>query len=257
MYEDDSTYSDNTIPQDHVPEISDLDQHLVDQNIENNENSDDQHDDNIFSNNNLPDFRNIDSNSDKDTLSEEDKKSRDEFTTVYDIIDDLSELIAESRSGFFTSGVVRVNRDEYIDKINLLKSELPVQLERASALMREAERRLDNAQTQANSIISSAQSRANDIIQEAQNQADFLAGQEHVAQLAREKAHAILDKAQEKSDYLTQGADKYCLEMMQSLQTQIDKMSTNVTSGIQVIKSRQSKLNTEVPQLTEQDYPED
>ena len=42
--------------------------------------------------------------------------------------------------------------------------------------MREAERRLENAQTQANAIVASAQSRAADTIREAEEQAQFLPG---------------------------------------------------------------------------------
>ena len=60
--------------------------------------------------------------------------------------------------------MVKVDRDEFTDQLSELKKMLPVQLERASALMREAERRLESAQTQSNAIVASAQSRAANMI---------------------------------------------------------------------------------------------
>ena len=125
-------------------------------------------------------------------------KSHEEFTTVYDIIDQLEAALGEAKSSIFAPGMVKVDRDEFTDQLSELKKMLPVQLERASALMREAERRLESAQTQSNAIVASAQSRAANMIRDANEQAQFLAGQENVTELARQKARAILDQAQTK-----------------------------------------------------------
>lgn len=118
-------------------------------------------------------------------------KSHEEFTTVYDIIDQLEAALGEAKSSIFAPGMVKVDRDEFTDQLSELKKMLPVQLERASALMREAERRLESAQTQSNAIVASAQSRAANMIKDANEQAQFLAGQENVTELARQKARAV------------------------------------------------------------------
>ena len=145
-------------------------------------------------------------------------QNRAEFTTVYDIIDQLENTITEAKGTIFSPSLVKIDRDEFLDQLEELKSKLPVQLERASALMREAEHRLETAQSQANVIITSAQSRATDMVHEAQQQAQILAGQEHVTQIARQKSRDMLDQAQAKADTLTQGADRYCIKVMESLQ---------------------------------------
>ena len=118
---------------------------------------------------------------------------------------------------------------------------LPVQLERASALMREAERRLESAQTQSNAIVASAQSRAANMIKDANEQAQFLAGQENVTELARQKARAILDQAQTKADHLTQGADQYCTTVMEGLSQQLGKLSQDVQAGLTCWKSASAR----------------
>ena len=202
----------------------------------------------------LPDLRaTFDPNAPLDDSSD---RSRDEFTTVYDIIDKLESALDEAKPILFSPGSVRVDRDEFTEQLDQLKKMMPVQLERASALMRESERRLESAQTQANAIVASAQSRAADTIREANEQAQFLAGQENVTELARQKARAILDQAQARADHLTQGADKYCTTVMETLQQQLGKLGNDVQAGLNVLYDRQREASTHVPHLDANDYPE-
>ena len=165
-------------------------------------------------------------------------KSRAEFTTVYDIIDSMESTLMESKGVLFSQGMVKIDRDEFADQLSRLKDMLPVQLERASALMREAERRLRTAQTQASSIVSSAQSQSAEIIDEARERARFLAGQENVTALARQKASDILAKAQEKSNKLIHGANQYCATVMEGLKQQLDKLEQDVQAGQRVLDDR-------------------
>lgn len=174
-----------------------------------------------------------------ETISDEVRsKSRAEFTTVYDIIDAMEATLSEAKNVLFAAGMVKIDRDEFVDQLARLKDMLPVQLERASALMREAERRLRTAQAQASSIVSSAQSQSAEIIEEAQERAQFLAGQENVTALAKQKARDILATAQAQSDKLTQGADQYCATVMEGLKQQLDKLEQDVQAGQRVLEDR-------------------
>lgn len=181
-------------------------------------------------------------------------KSRAEFTTVYDIIDSMETTLSEAKNVLFAAGMVKIDRDEFVDQLARLKDMLPVQLERASALMREAERRLRTAQAQANSIVSSAQSQSAEIIEEAQERAQFLAGQENVTALARQKARDILDTAQAKSDKLTQGADQYCANVMEGLKTQLDKLEQDVQAGRRVLEERRRTAKRAQDEIKESLY---
>lgn len=205
-----------------------------------------------FDMNSLPDLRETNNGNDFSSAD----ASRDEFTTVYDIIDQLEALLEDAKGSIFTPSMVKVDRDEFGGRLDELKKMLPVQLERASALMREAERRLESAQTQANAIVASAQSRAADMIKDANDQAQFLAGQENVTEIARQKARAILDQAQAKSDRLTQGADQYCTTVMEGLQAQLGKLDRDVQAGLNVLYERQRAAGEQLPHLDTNDYPE-
>ena len=181
---------------------------------------------------------------------------RSEFTTVYDIIDRIQAMLDEAKAPIFSPGLVKVDRDELADDLNELKKMLPVQLERASALMREAERRLNTAQTQANATISDAQSRAADIVKEAGEQARFLAGQENVVAIARQNAQTIIDTAQAQADRLVQGANGYAAQVMGELDTQLDKMGQDVRAGLEVLHQREQEaarsMNASAPDQGEE-----
>ena len=151
-------------------------------------------------------------------------KSHEEFTTVYDIIDQLEAALGEAKSSIFAPGMVKVDRDEFTD--------------------------------QSNAIVASAQSRAANMIRDANEQAQFLAGQENVTELARQKARAILDQAQTKADHLTQGADQYCTTVMEGLSQQLGKLSQDVQAGLNVLEERQRAAREQMPHLTLNDYPE-
>ncbi|PWG59971.1 cell division protein [Bifidobacterium catulorum] len=192
----------------------------------------------------------------EDDDDEADLTTKNQFTTVYDLLDQLEGLIEDSKTSFFASTQVRVDREEVTTLINELKSKLPVQLERASALMRESERRLENAQSQASAIVASANSRAATIIREANDQARFLAGQENVVALATERARTILDKAQAKADKLTQGADNYSAAILTELSDQLAKAQNGVHNGLAVLAERQRKAAEDLPHLSADDYPQ-
>lgn len=197
----------------------------------------------------LPDLR--------DNAPDPDALRKAEFTTVYDIIDSLEEMITSAKGSMFSPSSVKIDRDDFLDKLEDLKTKLPVQLERASALMREAEGRLANANSQANVIISTAQARAANIIRDANERADYLASQEKVTEIARQKAKTMIDKAQAASDRLTSGADQYCIKIMNELHSQLGKMTRDVEGGLNVLEEREAKAREELPHAEESDYPQD
>ncbi|OZG50663.1 hypothetical protein [Bombiscardovia coagulans] len=179
--------------------------------------------------------------------------SRAEFTTVYDIIDKLENLLDEAKTSVFTPGIAKINREEFIDALADLKKMLPVQLERASALMRESERRLERAQTQAKAITSEAQSQAADLVKAAGEQAEFLAGQENVVAIAQEKAQAIIERSQAQGDKLVHGANEYSAKVMEALSSQLEHYQQDVQAGIQVLHEREREAASQL----EQSYVED
>lgn len=178
---------------------------------------------------------------DSDISNAQDAATLSQYGTVFDIVEAIEALVADGKTSVFSGGLVRVDRDELIRLLTELREHLPVQLERASALMREAENRLDNAQTQANAIVSASQARGATIVQEAEEQAEFLASQDNIVAIARDKARDIVHTAQQQADKLTQGANDYSSAVLTEVQTQLAKLQEGVTNGIHVLQTRQEQ----------------
>ena len=178
-----------------------------------------------------------------------------EFTTAFDIIDEMTSQLETARGVVFSPGYVKVERDGLVELLEELKSVLPVQLERASALMRESEKRLESAQSQADTIIASARRQAEETIAKANEQANFLAGRQNVVAIANDKARAILDTAQDRANKLTQGADDYSEQALAALQEQIEKLDRDVQGGLSVLRARRQDAASHLHPLSEDDYP--
>jgi chromosome segregation protein len=173
---------------------------------------------------------------------------------------DVYELLLDT--GIGRDGYAIVGQGRIAEIVGAKSAERREIFEEASGIAKyryrknEAERRLESAQTQSNAIVASAQSRAANMIRDANEQAQFLAGQENVTELARQKARAILDQAQTKADHLTQGADQYCTTVMEGLSQQLGKLSQDVQAGLNVLEERQRAAREQMPHLTLNDYPE-
>ncbi|WP_018142594.1 hypothetical protein [Alloscardovia criceti] len=182
--------------------------------------------------------------------------TEDQFSTAYDIIDQLDTLIQNAPALFFERTKIKVEREEVLTLFEELKDVLPVQLERASTLMREAEHRLENAQSQADAIISNAQAKSSGIINDANAQARILAGQENVVSLATQQARTILSTAQERANALTQGANDYTADSMRALDNQLVELRHSINTGLQVLQERQQIALQDLPHITPDDYPQ-
>lgn len=180
--------------------------------------------------------------------------SRNEFTTVYDLIDQIEASLENAKTSVLFPGSVRINRAELTDQLDQLKTTLPVQLERASSLMREAERRLENAHAQAAAVVAQAQSNAEQIEKDAGERAEFLAGHERVTELAQQKARDIIGAAQAQAAKLTQGANAYCTNVMSGLQEQLDKYGKDVQNGLEVLSERQKAAAGQLTQSDETNH---
>ncbi|MCI1901474.1 MAG: cell division protein [Bifidobacteriaceae bacterium] len=175
--------------------------------------------------------------------------SRAEFTTAFDIIDEMQKALDESKAALFSPQFVKVDKAQFSDLLDELKKVLPVQLERASALMRESERRLEAAQEQSESIVHAAQRNAEGIVAKANEQADFLAGHQNVVALAEEKARDIISSAQSKADHVTQGANEYSATMLSNLDTELEKLSRDVKGGISILRTREQEAASKLERI--------
>lgn len=186
-----------------------------------------------------------------DILSEdEEEMAHNQFSTAFDLIDDMIAEITEAPGTLFNHDTARVSRSHLLEELDSLKRYLPVQLSQASSLMRTANLRLDEAQLKADSVISKANARAAEIIHTAENRAEFLAGQQNVVAIATDRARRIVTDAQAKASKLTIGADQYCNDVMGELSRQLQHVTASVNEGVRVINERKAQAQGALDSLT-------
>lgn len=186
-----------------------------------------------------------------DILSEdEEEMAHNQFSTAFDLIDDMIAEITEAPGTLFNHDTARVSRSHLLEELDSLKRYLPVQLSQASSLMRTANLRLDEAQLKADSVISKANARAAEIIHTAEDRAEFLAGQQNVVAIATDRARRIVTDAQAKASKLTIGADQYCNDVMGELSRQLQHVTASVNEGVRVINERKAQAQGALDSLT-------
>lgn len=186
-----------------------------------------------------------------DILSEdEEEMAHNQFSTAFDLIDDMIAEITEAPGTLFNHDTARVSRSHLLEELDSLKRYLPVQLSQASSLMRTANLRLDEAQLKADSVISKANAKAAEIIHTAEDRAEFLAGQQNVVAIATDRARRIVTDAQTKASKLTIGADQYCNDVMGELSRQLQHVTASVNEGVRVINERKAQAQGALDSLT-------
>lgn len=186
-----------------------------------------------------------------DILSEdEEEMAHNQFSTAFDLIDDMIAEITEAPGALFNHDTARVSRSHLLEELDSLKRYLPVQLSQASSLMRTANLRLDEAQLKADSVISKANAKAAEIIHTAEDRAEFLAGQQNVVAIATDRARRIVTDAQTKASKLTIGADQYCNDVMGELSRQLQHVTASVNEGVRVINERKAQAQNALDSLT-------
>ncbi len=172
--------------------------------------------------------------------------SHSEFTTAFDIIGEMGDTLEDAKSVFLNPSLVKIDRETFQEYLHNLKKMLPVQLERASALMRQAEKQLSKAHESSDAIVRQAQDRASKIIAEARQRADYLSGHEHVTDMARQKADDIIRDAEQRAAKISDGSDQYSQSMLTSLSDQLTKLSRDVQGGLQVLDQRREQARTQL-----------
>lgn len=174
---------------------------------------------------------------------------RQQFGTVFDIIDKMTEEITEAPSKRFSPDTILISRSALLDELDQLERCLPRQLNDASKMMRRADQRLEEAETQARAIQSEAQAKAAATIATAEQRADEIADQQNVVAIANARAQQIVEKAQMDADQLVVGADEYAENVMNELARRLRNVTKQVNEGTAAIKKNKEEARRELERL--------
>lgn len=131
---------------------------------------------------------------------------------LLELVEELEDLI-ETSSQIPLTGKVMLDRDELLEVINEMKSQIPSEVKEAKQISSEKDMIIERAQAEANSIIAGAKAHAEEIISN-----DALVMQ------ANNRADEILARANEESNQIREGARDYADELLENTQVNLSEI---------------------------------
>lgn len=143
-----------------------------------------------------------------------------------DILMLVDRLEAVVNSGWRMPMTSRVQIDErdVLDVLDLMRTTVPEEIKQARRINQEREKILAQAQTEANRLVSQAQERVERLVSE-----------DSVLQVAEQRAHDIVARAQEDAAEVRRGADEYALDMLDRLDTELHRVQSSVRNAIDAL----------------------
>ncbi len=117
---------------------------------------------------------------------------------VLHLIDMLYEMIDEAKSAAFSGDKCVVSRNEVLDMLGEIRAQLPAELQKAQQLIRARDE-----------FVAAAKREAAEIRRNAELDAKTIVSESRITQEAREKAHEIVRRAEDRSNRMMQVANEY------------------------------------------------
>lgn len=134
-------------------------------------------------------------------------------------LDALDELVSRARAMPMSASVL-VNKADALDLIDQMREIMPEQLSQADAVLSDADHVLDEAHSQAESVLATARNRAAQLV-----------SAEQVVVQARAQAREIVDEATQQSQALRTEADDYCDRRLAEFEIDLGKILAQVQAG--------------------------
>jgi regulator of protease activity HflC (stomatin/prohibitin superfamily) len=150
---------------------------------------------------------------------------------ILHLVDRLEELFNESKPIWFTHNVI-VDEDRMLDLIDQMRVTIPDEIKKSQQLLAQRDRILAQAQEEASRTIALAREKAEKIVED-----------DSITAAAKTKAEEIIAQARAESEKTKKEADEYVLQILTTMDEEIEKISNQVKNGILAIKSVNTKEN--------------
>lgn len=138
---------------------------------------------------------------------------------VAGVLDAIEQAVLAARAMPMSSSVL-VNRAEILELVEQVREALPAQLQRADAVLADADAARAAAHAEAETLVVRARARAAELVE-----------QEAVVTEARARAAQIVADAEETADGLRRDADDYCDRRLADFEIDLGKVLSQVQAG--------------------------
>lgn len=155
---------------------------------------------------------------------------------IQHLVDRLEDLIDEGRH-VPLSKFTLIDEERALEIIDQMRISVPEQIEKASRLINQRDRLLAQANEEANRILQLARERSAEMVE-----------RDAIVQKARAQAQNIIDEAYREAERIRADADEYVLEVLRTLEEQLEYNLTVARNGIaKVLRERQQAQQSPVP----------
>ena len=161
---------------------------------------------------------------------------------VLHLIDMLYEMIDEAKGSAFSSDKCVVSRNEVLDMLGEIRTQLPTELQKAQQLIRARDEYVEAAKREADNIRRKAELDAKTIVSESR-----------ITQEAREKGHDILRRAEERAQSMLQVTNEYTEDALRRTEEAIQMALTEMQESRAKYRAASNERLQEIRRRMEED----
>ncbi len=147
---------------------------------------------------------------------------------ILHLVDRLEDLIDEGRH-IPLSKYTMIDEERALEIIDQMRISIPEEIEKANRVLQQRDRLMAQANEEAARLVELARERG-----------DSLISREAIAQAAQSRAANILEQARQEAEAIQADADKYVMEVLSELESQLIRTLTVVRNGINTVNQRQA-----------------
>jgi len=160
---------------------------------------------------------------------------------ILHLVDRLEELFNSSKSVPLTKHIL-VDEERMLELIDQLRLAIPEEIKKADQILNQKDRIIAQAQEEANRLINLAKEKVKQLVE-----------QDAIVVQAQSKAEDIKLQAVEETKIIKQEADDYAIDSLVKLESEIERIQTQVRNGIRALKSNRTSENSPISNnLTDQ-----
>ena len=149
---------------------------------------------------------------------------------ILHLVDRLESLLNKSWRIPFTANLI-IDEDAFLDVIDQMRISIPEEVRQAERIRRERDR-----------IVAQAQEEAERIVVLAREQAVRLTDEHETTQAAGVRAGTVVERARHEAEAIKVEADRYVIEVLSGLESQLNALLSTVRNGIVAVQARQTAL---------------
>ena len=145
---------------------------------------------------------------------------------ILHLVDRLEDLIDEGRH-VPLSKYTMIDEERALEIIDQMRISIPEEIEKSNRILQQRDR-----------LMAQANEEAARMVELAKEQGDTLIARESIAQAAQSRAANILEQARREAEAMQMDADKYVMDVLGELESQLIRTLTVVRNGINTVAAR-------------------